>query len=303
MIIFWLVCAIFVAIALAFVLPPLMEGSSAKADASSEKEANIAVYRDQISELETDLATGIISREQFDQDRDEIERRLLDDMSSSGGVPSQTLKHAKEGRGAVYAVALGLPILVVAFYLRVGNPYGAQTVDSAASPAMETASAPAMTPAANGEMSQQRIEANVAALAKRLEQNPGDLEGWNMLARSYMSLEKYAEASSAYEKATALKANDADLWADYAFALAMASNKKLQGKPAELIGKALQIDPENPKALELAGSAAFEAHDYKRAIEYWQKLLERLPANSEVAESLTQRINEAKKRAGGDETK
>ncbi|MBA3257059.1 MAG: tetratricopeptide repeat protein, partial [Pyrinomonadaceae bacterium] len=78
----------------------------------------------------------------------------------------------------------------------------------------------------------------------------------------------------------------------------MASEQKLQGKPLELIRKALQLDPENPKALELAGSAAFEAHDYQRAIEYWQKLLERVPANSEVADSLTERINEAKTRAG-----
>ena len=119
-----------------------------------------------------------------------------------------------------------------------------------------------------------------------------------MLARSYTSLEKYGEASSAYAKATALKADDADLWADYAFSLAMASDRKLQGKPVELIKKALQLDPENPKALELAGSAAFEAQDYKRAIEYWQKLLERVPANSEVAESLTERINECEEACG-----
>ncbi len=290
MIIFWLVCAIFVAIALAFVLPPLLQGSGAKADASGQKEANIAVYRDQISELEADLATGIVGREQFDQDRDEIERRLLDDVTSSGAVSSRPLKPAKEGRGAVYTVALGLPILAVAFYLRIGNPYAA--------PTLATASVPVMAPTPNEDFSQQRIEANVASLAKRLEQNPGDLEGWRMLARSYTSVGKYGEASAAYAKATALKSDDADLWADYAFALAMASEQKLQGKPLELIRKALQLDPENPKALELAGSAAFEAHDYKRAIEYWQKLLERVPANSEVADSLTERINEAKTRAG-----
>ncbi len=290
MIIFWLVCAIFVAIALAFVLPPLLQGSGAKADASGQKEANIAVYRDQISELEADLATGIVGREQFDQDRDEIERRLLEDVTSSGAVSSRPLKPAKEGRGAVYAVALGLPILAVALYLRIGNPYAA--------PPLATASVPAAAPTGNGDFSQQRIEANVASLAKRLEQNPGDLEGWTMLARSYASLGKYGEASTAYAKATALKSDDADLWADYAFALAMASEQKLQGKPLELIRKALQLDPENPKALELAGSAAFEAHDYKRAIEYWQKLLERVPAKSEVADSLTERINEAKTRAG-----
>ena len=297
MIIFWLVCAVLVAIALAFVLPTLLEGSNTKVDKSGQKEANVAVYRDQISELEADLATEIVSKEQFDQDRDEIERRLLDDMTPSGAVSSKPLKPAKEGRGAVYAVALGLPILAVAFYLKIGNPYAAPTLETASAPA------PAMAPNANGEMSQQRIEANVASLAKRLEQNPGDLDGWKMLARSYTSLEKYGEASAAYAKATALKSDDADLWADYAFTLAMASERKIEGKPTELIKKALQIDPENPKALELAGSAAFEARDYKQAIEYWETLLKKVPANSEVGNSLTERIKEAKKRAGSDEAK
>jgi cytochrome c-type biogenesis protein CcmH len=290
MIIFWLVCAIFVAMALAFVLPPLLQGSSTKAGTNNQKEANIAIYRDQISELEMDLANGIVSREQFDQDRDEIERRLLEDVTSSRAVSPKPLKPAKEGRGAVYAVALGVPVLAVALYLRIGNPYAA--------PTLATASVPAMAPTANEDFSQQRIEANVASLARRLEQNPGDLEGWKMLARSYTSLGKYGEASAAYAKATTLKSDDADLWADYAFSLAMASEQKLQGKPVDLIKKALQLDPENPKALELAGSAAFEAHDYKRAIEYWQRLLERVPADSEVADSLTERINKAKTRAG-----
>lgn len=292
MIVFWLVCAVFVAIALVFVLPPLLQSANTKSDASGQKEANVAVYRDQISELETDLANGIVSREQFDQDRDEIERRLLEDVTHSGAGTSKRLKPAKESRGAVYAVALGLPILAVALYLRIGNPYAAPTPG--------TASAPAMAPTASGDISQQSIEANVASLAKRLEQNPGDLEGWKMLARSYVSLEKYGEASNAYAKATALKSDDADLLADYAFSLAMASDRKLEGKPVELITKALQLDPKNPKALELAGSAAFEAKDYKRAIEYWQKLLERVPANSEVAESLTERINAAKARTGSE---
>jgi cytochrome c-type biogenesis protein CcmH len=296
MIIFWLVCAVFVAIALAFVLPPLLQASDSKADSSGQSEANIAVYRDQISELDADLANGIVSREQFEQDRDEIERRLLEDVSSIDNSSSKPPKPAKEARGVVYAVALGLPILAVAFYLRIGNPYASPTRQTAAA----NAAARTVAPTENREVSQQRIEANVAALAKRLEQNPGDLDGWRMLARSYVSLGNYREASTAYGKASALKSDDADLLADYAFTLAMASEQKLRGKPVELIKKALQIDPENPKALELAGSAAFEAQDYKQAILYWQKLLERVPENSEVAQSLTERINSAKTRAGGD---
>ena len=100
-----------------------------------------------------------------------------------------------------------------------------------------------------GQMGQQGIEANVAALAKRLEQNPGDADGWAMLGRSYVSLEKYGDASNAYAKAAELKKNDADILTEYAFALAMANGRKLEGRPAELIKQALSIAPENPKVL------------------------------------------------------
>jgi cytochrome c-type biogenesis protein CcmH len=118
-----------------------------------------------------------------------------------------------------------------------------------------------------------------------------------MLARSYNSMEKWGEATGAYAKATELSPNDADLWAEYAFASAMASGKKLEGKPLELVNHALKVDPQNAKALQLAGSAAFEAKDYKKAIDYWQRVLNQVPAGSEVAQAITQRIDEAKKLA------
>ncbi len=79
--------------------------------------------------------------------------------------------------------------------------------------------------------------------------------------------------------------NDADLWAEYAFATAMASGRSLEGKPTELIDQALKVDPENAKALQLAGSAAFQAKDYKKAIDYWQRVLKQVPPDSEVAQN------------------
>jgi len=94
-----------------------------------------------------------------------------------------------------------------------------------------------------------------------------------------------------------LKSNDADLWADYAFAMAMANGQHLQGQPQELIKKSLQLDPDNAKALELAGSAAFEAKNYKQAVDYWQRLLAKTPAGSELAQTISQRIDQAKKLA------
>ncbi len=292
MILFWLLCAGMVAIALAFVLPPLLERAPKNA-ADGKKEANLEIYRDQLSELEADLRNGIISPEQYQQDRDEIERRLLDDVSLADELTQTKTKSMASGRGPAYAVALGVPVIAVALYLLLGN----SAVWSGA--ATTAPQAPfAGRPQGNGQMSQPAIEANVASLAKRLEQNPADVEGWIMLARSQIALQKYADASNAYAKATTLKTNDADLLADYAFAMAMANGRQLQGQPFEIVRKALQIEPQNVKALELAGSAEFEAKNYKRAIDYWQKVLAKTPVDSELARTVTQNINEAKTLAG-----
>lgn len=291
MIIFWLTCGVFVAIALAFVLPPLLERphkDENDEDKQTKKEANIDVYRDQLSELNADLRSGIVSPDQYQQDRDEIERRLLDDVSTADEPPGKKSKAAVAGRAPVYAIALGIPIIAVAMYLRVGNP-------SALSPSATTSvQAPFAGSQDGGQMTQQRMEANVQALAKRLEQNPGDTQGWIMLGRSYTTLEKYSDASNAYAKATALKSDDADLWTDYAFAMAMANGQQLQGPPLELVNKALKLDPENAKALELAGTAEFQAKNYKQAIDYWQRILDKVPPNSELSQALSRRINEAK---------
>jgi cytochrome c-type biogenesis protein CcmH len=302
MIVFWLICAILVAIALAFVLPPLLQASSGTSsgedDEQARKEANIDIYRDQISELEADVENGIVSREQYQQDRDEIERRLLEDVSA-GVIKKSSNKRgtpSAAGRTPVYAIALGIPLIAVALYVQLGNR-------AAISGAPVSASAPARASLDNsgrpsGPMSQAGIEANVAKLAARLEQNPSDAQGWIMLGRSYVNLEKYKEASNAYSKASALKPDDPDLLGDYAFALGMANGQRLSGQPLELINKALKLDPENPKALELAGSAAFEAKNYSQAITYWQKLLEKTPPNTELGQALSQRISEAKSLAG-----
>ena len=287
MILFWLICAGLVAIALAFVMPTLLQRAPS-ADENDNEEANVEIYRDQLRELDADLANGIVSPEQYRQDRDEIERRLLDDVATPAAAPSKKSKPGASERGAAYAVALGIPVLAVALYLLVGN--------SAALSGGPPPSFPSGAP--DGQMSQQGIEANVAALAKRLEQNPADADGWAMLGRSYINLEKYSEAANAYAKATALKTEDADLLTEYAFALAMKNGRQLQGQPFELIKRALEIAPENPKALELAGSAEFQAKNYNQAIVHWQKLLQKSSGKADLEQSISQRINEAKSLAG-----
>ncbi len=302
MITFWLIAAVFVAIALAFVLPPLLERGKAEADTGA-KEANLFVYRDQLSELDADLQNGLIVPEQHQQDREEIERRLLSEVEIAEKPTAGTVKPPTESRWPVYALALGIPVVAVVFYLQVGTPaaMSARSMPGLvpASPVrsaqpQSAMSPPAAAPGADGPMTEQRIEANIAGLAKRLEENPGDVQGWRMLARSYSMVQKYDESSKAYARAAALKTDDADLLADYALALTMARGQQVEGEPLELVKRALKIEPENPKALQLAGGAAFQAKRYKEAIDYWQRVLNKLPPDSELAQALSTKIAEAK---------
>ena len=289
MILFWVICALLIVIALAFVLPPALQRSEENVVSDDErKQANIAVYRDQLSELEADLRNGIVSEDQYAQDRDEIERRLLEDTKTAKSEKKKA-KTAFSAQNTAFALGIGIPFVAIVFYLNVGTP---KSITGAVVTSSPTTSAPA-------PRSQEQIEANVAALAKRLESNPSDAQGWTMLARSYSSMERFSESAGAYAKATELTPNNADLWAEYAFATAMASGRTLEGRPVELIQRALKVDPNNAKALQLAGSAAFQAKDYKKAIDYWQRVLKQVPPGSEVAETIQSRIDEAKSLAAG----
>ena len=297
---FWLIAAVFVAIALAFVLPPLLQRAVTES-VDGDKEANVAVYRDQLSELDADIQNGIISVEQYQQDRDEIERRLLFDVSASGKPAENEPRPAHSRHGAAYALAFGIPIIAVGFYFQVGSPDALSisgtapiSIPARAQQAPFAGGQQGSQSGADGPMTQERIEANVTALQKRLEENPGDVQGWRMLARSYSALHKYDEASKAYARATALKTDDADLWADYALAMTMANGQQVQGQPMELVNRALKLDPDNPKALQLAGGAAFQAKRYKEAVDNWQRVLKTLPPDSELAQALARKIDEAR---------
>lgn len=288
MILFWLICAGLIAIALAFVLPTLLQRGAPNDSEAMEKEAaNVEVYRGQLTELEADLTRGAITAEQYQLDRDEIERRLLDDVATTAAVNKVISQNASPAKAPVYAIAFGIPVVAVVLYLMLGHS------------AAITGTTAESTRTQAGGMTQAGIEANVAALAKRLEQNPDDAQGWSMLARSYLNFEKYSEASAAYAKATSLNTGDADLLIEYAFVLAMTNDRQLAGQPRELINRALQIAPENAKALELAGSAEFQAKNYNEAIRYWQKVLERSPEGSELARTVQERIEQAKSLAAG----
>ena len=153
---------------------------------------------------------------------------------------------------------------------------------------------PVAADAANG-MTTDMINQMVERLAKRLESNPQDIQGWARLARAYKVQGRLAEAIKAYEKTGSLMDSDADLLSQYADTLATQANS-LQGKPRDLIKKALTINPQHPNALMMAGQGAFEAGSFQLAIGHWEKALQVLPANSPDHNLVQKEIQDAKNR-------
>lgn len=150
----------------------------------------------------------------------------------------------------------------------------------------------APSPAASPEIA--HIAAMVDKLTARLQAQPDDAVGWTMLARSYIVLGRPADAVPAYARAVALKGDDASLLADYADVLAAQNQGALDGEPMKLVARALALEPNNSKALMLAGTAAFDRKDFATAVRYWQTVLKALPADTAFAQQVQASIDQAR---------
>jgi cytochrome c-type biogenesis protein CcmH len=126
----------------------------------------------------------------------------------------------------------------------------------------------------------------VAGLAARMKNNPNDAQGWLMLGRSYKYLQQYPEAADAFAQAYRLLGDQAEVLLSYADALAMANDGRLSGKPAELVFKALALEPNNMTGLWLGGMAKAEAGDVTGAVQLWRKLEASLPPGSEAQQEI-----------------
>jgi cytochrome c-type biogenesis protein CcmH len=262
-----------------FVALPLLKGHVTPGFGASRNELKISVYRDQLEELDADRRAGRLGADQYEQARGELERRLLEEVPDAGvrvAAPARRRPPA-----AALAAGLAVPLVAGFMYLALGNP------------------APLWPRGGPDRVGPHQLDATIGQLAARLEENPEDGKGWVMLARSQAVLGRFTEASSAYARSVALFPDDAQLLADYADTLAMARGGRLAGEPEKLVERALRADPENGKALALAGTIAFENKDFAAAVNRWQRLQGLIPADSELARSIQAGIAEAKSLAGG----
>lgn len=285
---FWVVAGIFIVAALMFVLPTLLRSRSTKSELVEREAANLAIYRDQLAELGNDLQNDILSKEQYEKSKQELQKRMLQDVSASKNTVSIS---TQKGRGIVTTAIfiLAIPLAAVSLYMILGDTRGMLPQAQLASATQFHSQDMAEMPPGHAE-----IKSVVDNLVARLNENPDDLEGWVMLGRTYAIMGRFDEASMTYARLIEMVPDSAQLLSDYADVLAMTNNGSLIGKPAELINRALELDPDYPKALALAGTVEFEQEKYDQATLYWERLLSVIPADSQLANSVSESIAHAK---------
>jgi cytochrome c-type biogenesis protein CcmH len=175
---------------------------------------------------------------------------------------------------------LAVALLLTLWARRPAEPDAAPAPTAASEPARAAQPAASAATATAPALSASQVERGIASGREAVERNPKDAAGWAMLAHSYEMAGRFDQAVPAYEKLLALQPKDAQVHADYADALGVASKGSLQGAPARLIAKALALDPKNLKALVLAGKEAFERQRYAEAIAFWERALQ---ATTDVA--------------------
>ena len=279
---FVLIAAVLAALCLAFILPPLLRGSSNRADVDRAR-ANLGVLKDQLAELESDNARGIVADAQYAEIKAELERRVLEDVHIE--KPARSGKRAS--RWPAVAVGLLLPLASVGFYMQFGDP-------AALDPGLRASS----QDPTDGHMSGEQLEQMLGSLRQRLEKEPDNANGWLTLARTLYQVRKFEEAAKAYDKVVELVPDDASVLADYADAAAMAQGRRFDGKPRELVARALKLDATQWKALAMAGTDAFDQGNFRLAVSHWEKLRAQLPPDAPIAQSIAGSIAEARQRAG-----
>jgi cytochrome c-type biogenesis protein CcmH len=247
----------------------------AKESATSRRQMNAAIYREELDKLEADRLAGRVDTVNYDQTHAEMRQRLFQDTDEADdfavlGSPKKT----------IIGICLFVALLSTGIYFYLG----------AASQISDKSTEQSMT--------QESIEKMVSEFAAKMEKDPDNLKGWAMLARSYRILGRNTDAANAYARAGSFVDGDPQLLADYADVLASNANGNFAGKPQELINKALTLDPNNLLALWLSGTAAFNAQNYKSAVQTWEKLAKQLPPDTDEARAIAASIAEARSKGG-----
>ena len=210
---------------------------------------------------------------------------------ADGDAEIAVARTSRPSRGVLFAT-LGVVLAAALLgYSRTGTP----DYDAQSNKAVAEAQAKSEAATANDLPDATQMAAMVDKLAQRLKTQPDDEQGWTMLGRVQTLLGRTDDAVVSYQRALALRGDDAKLLTDYAEVLGLKNGHTLAGEPSALLARALAIDPRQAKALALSGAAAFERGDHAAAVRHWQQLLAVSPPDAEFVAQVRANIDEARR--------
>ena len=276
----WIVAIAMASVATACVVAPLLWRRAREDDPAAY---DIEVYKDQLDQVGQDYDRGLLTAEQAQAAKTEISRRLLNaDARRSAGGARQEARSVGQA-AAIVSVAILVPAGALGLYAYQGAP------NVPGMPFAERTAERAQTASGAQPMN---LEAAAAQLLQRLERKPDDLNGWLLLARTYMSLQRYADAASAYEKALGLESGNADITSGYGEALYLAAGEVVTPASRAAFEETLKKQPGDPRARYYLALAAYQAGDRRQALDGWASLVGDSPADAPWLATVRARVRE-----------
>jgi cytochrome c-type biogenesis protein CcmH len=267
----WIILAGLTAIVLFVLLRPL--AGEGKGERTPEA-FDAAVYRDQLSEIDSDRGRGLIGEEEAEAARIEIARRLLA-ADSKAKATGEVASPATRARAATIAVAVVLPLLALGIYLAYGSP---RLPD-------QPLAARLQDPA-----SDQNLEVLVARVEARLRERPEEGEGWDVIAPVYMGWRRYSDAAEAYGQAIRLLGESAKRLSGRGQALVLANNGVVTEEARGALVRAVELDKTLIEPRILLAIAKEQDGEFQAAIEDWRALLDQAPADAPWRRMVEQKI-------------
>jgi len=268
---FWLSLVLVVGIALVFVIQPVLFYRR-REPVNDRRIQNLDTYRSRLRELERERDDGLLDESNFEALRDELELSLLQDVEGETANDQPETKR-RGGRRGLVATTLGLCLAIPVSAFVLYAQYGSREA---------LASFQQMESMRGEGVSQQDVEQMVQGLSDRLGNNPDDTQGWAMLARSYMQLQRPAKAADAYRGlAGAMERTDqgdpASAWGLRAQALFVANQGRITEAVKQAIDEARSRNPDEINARALMGISAFRDGAFRKAVTHWERILEIAP--------------------------
>ncbi len=283
---FIILCALMALAAAAAVCVPLWIGGRTKGDADRRAQV-LAILRQQAADLDADRTAGRIDKDEYEESRLELERRVLEETKHD--EEERSGKSSRMPRIVALILAVVIPCSAALGYYALGRITAMDPNFIAMMEAQQASS--------RGH-SQRDMQKMLDDLKAKLAEDPRNANGWFLLARTAASMNRFDEAVEAFQKLNALVPNNADIIADMADMMAAANGKVITPDIEKLLKKALVLDPTQWKALALLAINAWDRQHYAQAAKYWERLLANVPADFPDRDQIQANIHEAKRLGG-----